>query len=103
MVDLIGIEPMTSSMPWKRAPSCATGPLCRDATFLLSPVERDSSNMGRPGEGSLDGIGAWSGDSGQAEGQGTGDGRTGIALSRRNLGQKTYVTGNTLGVFRCLR
>ena len=27
MVDLIGIEPMTSSMPWKRAPSCATGPL----------------------------------------------------------------------------
>jgi hypothetical protein len=26
-VDLIGIEPMTSSMPWKRAPSCATGPL----------------------------------------------------------------------------
>jgi hypothetical protein len=25
-VDLIGIEPMTSSMPWKRAPSCATGP-----------------------------------------------------------------------------
>jgi hypothetical protein len=27
LVDLIGIEPMTSSMPWKRAPSCATGPL----------------------------------------------------------------------------
>src|ERR1019366_8884205 len=26
VVDLIGIEPMTSSMPWKRAPSCATGP-----------------------------------------------------------------------------
>ena len=26
-MDLIGIEPMTSSMPWKRAPSCATGPL----------------------------------------------------------------------------
>jgi hypothetical protein len=26
LVDLIGIEPMTSSMPWKRAPSCATGP-----------------------------------------------------------------------------
>ena len=25
-MDLIGIEPMTSSMPWKRAPSCATGP-----------------------------------------------------------------------------
>lgn len=27
LVDLIGIEPMTSSMPWKRAPNCATGPL----------------------------------------------------------------------------
>ena len=27
LVDLTGIEPMTSSMPWKRAPSCATGPL----------------------------------------------------------------------------
>jgi hypothetical protein len=30
MVDLAGIEPATSSMPWKRAPSCATGPLYRD-------------------------------------------------------------------------
>src|ERR1700678_4824779 len=29
MVDLVGIEPTTSSMPWKRAPSCATGPLSR--------------------------------------------------------------------------
>jgi hypothetical protein len=29
MVDLVGIEPTTSSMPWKRAPSCATGPLVR--------------------------------------------------------------------------
>ena len=26
-MDLAGIEPATSSMPWKRAPSCATGPL----------------------------------------------------------------------------
>jgi hypothetical protein len=26
-VDLVGIEPTTSSMPWKRAPNCATGPL----------------------------------------------------------------------------
>ena len=43
MVDLIGIEPMTSSMPWKRAPSCATGPHERDATVLLSPLGRDSS------------------------------------------------------------
>jgi hypothetical protein len=30
MVDLAGIEPATSSMPWKRAPSCATGPLYRE-------------------------------------------------------------------------
>ena len=26
LVDLEGLEPSTSSMPWKRAPSCATGP-----------------------------------------------------------------------------
>ena len=27
LVDLDGFEPSTSSMPWKRAPNCATGPL----------------------------------------------------------------------------
>src|SRR3954454_3844619 len=27
LVDLNGFEPLTSSMPWKRAPNCATGPL----------------------------------------------------------------------------
>jgi hypothetical protein len=26
LVDLVGFEPTTSSMPWKRAPNCATGP-----------------------------------------------------------------------------
>ena len=31
MVDLVGIEPTTSSMPWKRAPSCATGPQSRSS------------------------------------------------------------------------
>ncbi len=31
LVDLVGFEPTTSSMPWKRAPSCATGPLCAAA------------------------------------------------------------------------
>ncbi len=31
LVDLIGFEPMTSSMPWKRAPNCATGPHVDDA------------------------------------------------------------------------
>ena len=25
-MDLVGFEPTTSSMPWKRAPNCATGP-----------------------------------------------------------------------------
>jgi hypothetical protein len=34
-VDLIGIEPMTSSMPWKRAPSCATGPLSGRTLSIL--------------------------------------------------------------------
>jgi hypothetical protein len=28
-VDLDGFEPSTSSMPWKRAPNCATGPSLR--------------------------------------------------------------------------
>ena len=36
MVDLVGIEPTTSSMPWKRAPSCATGPL--EDTIVLMRV-----------------------------------------------------------------
>ncbi len=36
LVDLIGIEPMTSSMPWKRAPSCATGPLSGKDLFILA-------------------------------------------------------------------
>jgi hypothetical protein len=34
-VDLIGIEPMTSSMPWKRAPSCATGPHAVGCNFSI--------------------------------------------------------------------
>ncbi len=34
MVDLGGFEPPTSSMPWKRAPNCATGPF-RAAKLLL--------------------------------------------------------------------
>jgi hypothetical protein len=34
LVDLVGIEPTTSSMPWKRAPSCATGPR-EDTTIAL--------------------------------------------------------------------
>jgi hypothetical protein len=48
MVDLVGIEPTTSSMPWKRAPSCATGPLLRTLLFCAGDLnysrrlERDS-------------------------------------------------------------
>ena len=46
MVDLVGIEPTTSSMPWKRAPSCATGPLVRtllsraDDSFIFADREK---------------------------------------------------------------
>ncbi len=35
MVDLVGIEPTTSSMPWKRAPSCATGPLFKAGQLFI--------------------------------------------------------------------
>ncbi len=45
LVDLIGIEPMTSSMPWKRAPSCATGPLLRTCSF--SPGAAHQVKRGR--------------------------------------------------------
>ncbi len=42
MVDLIGIEPMTSSMPWKRAPKLRHRPTrCGNATSLLSPLRLD--------------------------------------------------------------
>ena len=42
-MDLIGIEPMTSSMPWKRAPSCATGPHRRGYTYCrLRPLIRQT-------------------------------------------------------------
>ena len=36
LVDLIGIEPMTSSMPWKRAPSCGHRPTLGKTTPLSS-------------------------------------------------------------------
>ena len=38
LVDLVGIEPTTSSMPWKRAASCATGPLGGIQQLLFSPL-----------------------------------------------------------------
>ena len=45
LVDLIGIEPMTSSMPWKRAPSCATGPLLRKDFFHFDGVPLISQRL----------------------------------------------------------
>jgi hypothetical protein len=47
LVDLIGIEPMTSSMPWKRAPSCATGPLLGRDSFILADAGRQVKRAGR--------------------------------------------------------
>ena len=46
LVDLIGIEPMTSSMPWKRAPSCATGPLSRKDILILADAGRQVKRAG---------------------------------------------------------
>ena len=52
LVDLVGIEPTTSSMPWKRAPSCATGPRLAGQLFYcrgLRPVRQtrgDSPGLG---------------------------------------------------------
>src|ERR1700733_11398816 len=42
MVDLTGIEPVTSSMPLMRAPNCATGPLWRG-------LEQTNPNGNAPG------------------------------------------------------
>ena len=50
LVDLIGIEPMTSSMPWKRAPSCATGPLLGRTVFYsgrLQHIRQCERELGR--------------------------------------------------------
>ncbi len=45
-MDLTGIEPVTSSMPWKRAPSCATGPLFGE-TPSFSRMRPAKSNISR--------------------------------------------------------
>src|SRR5579863_9664780 len=42
LVDLVGIEPTTSSMPWKRAPSCATGPRLAEQLFYCLSLGRAS-------------------------------------------------------------
>ena len=41
LVDLVGFEPTTSSMPWKRAPNCATGPLLIEK----EPTVHDSTSQ----------------------------------------------------------
>jgi hypothetical protein len=46
LVDLIGIEPMTSSMPWKRAPSCATGPLLGRTSSILVDARQQVNGSG---------------------------------------------------------
>ncbi len=43
LVDLVGIEPTTSSMPWKRAPSCATGPRSAGQLFYCRGSLGDKS------------------------------------------------------------
>src|SRR6202022_1452476 len=45
LVDLVGIEPTTSSMPWKRAPSCATGPLARMRQNCRKILRADNSRL----------------------------------------------------------
>ena len=42
-MDLVGIEPTTSSMPWKRAPSCATGP--REKRLYEEGVKQHNSRL----------------------------------------------------------
>jgi hypothetical protein len=48
MVDLVGIEPTTSSMPWKRAPSCATGPLLAGQLFYCRGLRPVRQTLGDP-------------------------------------------------------
>ena len=52
LVDLAGVEPATSSMPLKRAPNCATGPLPGRMPYNYH-LFRTVSNLGRPRENPL--------------------------------------------------
>ena len=49
LVDLEGFEPSTSSMPWKRAPNCATGPawvrLYYASTLFARPTTPSSGEL----------------------------------------------------------
>jgi hypothetical protein len=48
LVDLVGIEPTTSSMPWKRAPSCATGPHGSEPYARLARRKKHDALRGSP-------------------------------------------------------
>ena len=39
-MDLVRFELTTSSMPWKRAPNCATGPLIRASQYITHDLAR---------------------------------------------------------------
>ena len=56
MVDLRGFEPLTSSMPLKRAPNCATGPRVLAALIFSTfaevcqtPLENKKAEASTPG------------------------------------------------------
>ena len=116
-MDLIGIEPMTSSMPWKRAPSCATGPLAEGYNSSIVSAGAGFVNHRPIGEWRGVAMGlehGWKGDS-----KGLKRSETGASETRRDASEqpaggaaaapepgaknKTLVTGNTSGGFRCLR
>ena len=42
-MDLNGFEPLTSSMPWKRAPNCATGPHRVDTSDYSTEMTREGA------------------------------------------------------------
>ena len=56
LVDLVGIEPTTSSMPWKRAPSCATGPRLAGQLFYCRGSRPVRQTPGDPVSGGSGGA-----------------------------------------------
>jgi hypothetical protein len=46
LVDLVRFELTTSSMPWKRAPNCATGPLVNSFHYTTSgPIDTSRAHL----------------------------------------------------------
>jgi hypothetical protein len=91
-VDLVGIEPTTSSMPWKRAPKLRHRPtLGRMQLFHCQrwgAIRQTGAALGRR-------VGAGRRDAGRNGPEGLPPGTI--------PAQKMAVTGNTLQGFRCLR